>query len=217
MWERPHRNVRCPHHGFLCPAVEVDGGWYGDGGIRQSAPLSPALHLGAKRILAISTRYECSRVEADTSMIRGYPPPVQIIGAIMNSIFLDVLDQDARSLELVDRLLKQIPQGKAHEPWPVKLFMLRPSCDIGKLSAQFEPHLPGMFRHLGRGICAHRSKSPDWLSMVMFQPRYLERLMAIGEAGAEALRPRVLCQIRMNAKPIRLKSSAIEFASRRKA
>jgi len=63
--------------------------------------------------------------------------------------------------------------------------MLRPSCDVGKLSDQFEPHLPGMFRHPGRGLGTHKTRSPDWLSMVMFEPRYLEQLLLIGEADAD--------------------------------
>ena len=87
---------------------------------------------------------------------------------------------------LYEVITKHPPKDDAPGPVPVKLFLLRPSCDIGRVSGQFEPHLPGMFRHLGRGIGTHRTKSPDWLSMVMFEPRYLERLMAIGEADAEA-------------------------------
>lgn len=197
MWERPHRRsvttqISVGHVmassalPLFFPAVQVGNDWFGDGGIRQSAPLSPALHLGAKRILAISTRYERSMAEADSPDVHGYPPPAQIIGAMMNSVFLDALDEDARSLEVVNRLLSRIPPDAGAGPAPVNLFMLRPSCDIGRLSGQFEPHLPGAFRHLARGLGTHRTKSPDWLSMVMFEPRYLERLLAIGEADAES-------------------------------
>jgi len=197
MWERPHRRsvstaINIAHVmasaalPLFFPAIEVDDAWYGDGGIRQSAPLAPALHLGAGRILAISTRYERQMAEADTPQVSGYPPLAQIIGTMMNSVFLDMLDQDARNLELVNRLLREIPPNDKPGPVAIKLFLLRPSCDLGRLSGQFEPHLPGMFRDLTRGIGTHRTKSPDWLSMVMFEPRYLERLMAIGETDAEA-------------------------------
>lgn len=196
MWDRPHRRsvsneISLAHVmasaslPLFFPAVQVGNAWFGDGGIRQSAPLSPALHLGARRILAISTRYERSRVEADTPGVYGYPPTAQIIGAIMNSVFLDVLDQDARSLERINSLLRKVPPNGETEAVPVRLFMLRPSCDIGKLSGQFEPHLPGLFRHLGRGLGTHKTRSPDWLSMVMFEPRYLEQLLLIGEADAD--------------------------------
>ena len=56
---------------------------YGDGGIRLAAPLSPALHLGARRVLAISTRYDRSQAEADRPAVTGYPPPAQIAGVLM--------------------------------------------------------------------------------------------------------------------------------------
>ncbi len=197
MWERPHRRSSIAEFSvdhimasaalpLFFPAIEVDGRWYGDGGIRQSAPLSPALHLGAKRILAISTRFVCPTDEAISPMIHGYPPPAQILGALMNSIFLDVLDQDARALERVNQLLKKIPPGVETGSARVDLFMLRPSSDIGKISSQFESRLPGLFRHLGRSIGTKRTNSPDWLSMVMFEPRYIERMLKIGEADAEA-------------------------------
>lgn len=197
MWERPHRQSVATEMSLshvmasaalplFFPAVQVDDAWFGDGGIRQSAPLSPALHLGAGRILAISTRYERSMAEACTPAVVGYPPPAQILGALMNSVFLDVLDKDAHTLELINSLLSKIPPGVDPGPSPVELLMLRPSCDIGQLSSEYESDLPGMFRHLGRGIGTHKTLSPDWLSMVMFEPAYLERLLKIGEKDAEA-------------------------------
>jgi len=196
-WERPHRRsvatrLRVEHImasaalPLFFPAVEVDGSWFGDGGIRLSAPLSPALHLGARRILVISTRYERPLEEADAPTIRGYPSLSQIIGAMMNSVFLDVLDQDVHALEQVNQLLRRCPPDSDADPRPVKHFMLRPSHDIGRLAAQFEPHLPGMFRHLVRGLGTRHSKSPDWLSMLLFDPRYIEHLLVTGEADAEA-------------------------------
>src|SRR5690606_32246956 len=72
------------------PAVKVGDAWYGDGGIRMAAPLSPALHLGASRIIAVSTRYDRSAEESERSSIEDYPPPAQVIGILMNAIFLDL-------------------------------------------------------------------------------------------------------------------------------
>jgi NTE family protein len=87
------------------PAIKVGDSWYGDGVIRQSAPLSPSLHLGAGRILAISTRYKPSVQEARSEASRRYPSIAQIMGILMNAIFLDFLDQDALGLERVNRVL----------------------------------------------------------------------------------------------------------------
>jgi len=90
---------------FLFPAVEIDGRWYGDGGVRLYAPLAPAVHLGADRILAMSTRYVRSLDEADAPSIDSYPPPAQVGGVLFNAVFLDLLDADAHSMERINTLL----------------------------------------------------------------------------------------------------------------
>ncbi|HSG48943.1 MAG TPA: patatin-like phospholipase family protein [Longimicrobiales bacterium] len=166
------------------PAVKLGDGWYGDGGIRLAAPLSPALHLGARRILAISTRYERSRAEADLPSVTGYPPPAQIAGVLMNSVFLDLLDQDALRLERLNRLLEKLPEEEREGLRPVRLLTLRPSMDLGRLAGRYEPQLPHAFRFLTRGLGTRETKSPDFLSLVLFQPDYLQALMDCGEADA---------------------------------
>jgi NTE family protein len=69
---------------------------------------------------------------------------------------------------------------------PVKLFVLRPSRDLGRLVAEYEPRLPAAFKFMTRGLGTRETRSPDMLSMLMFQKDYLTRLMEIGEADAEA-------------------------------
>src|SRR5262249_25682315 len=71
------------------PAVQIENGYYGDGGMRLTAPLAPAIHLGAGRILAISTRHVPDLAETRTHVLKGYPPPAQIFGDVMSAIFLD--------------------------------------------------------------------------------------------------------------------------------
>ena len=113
-----------------------------------------------------------------------YPPPAQIAGTLMNSIFLDALDQDVRTLERTNRLLEQIPEDQRNDRHRVRHFVIRPSMDLGKLAGGFEPDLPFMFRYLFRGLGTHETSSPDWLSMVMFDPNYLIRLIELGEHDA---------------------------------
>jgi NTE family protein len=196
MWERPWRrseatDITIDHImssaslPLLFPAVRVGNAWYGDGGIRQSAPLSPAIYLGAKRILAISTRHLRSMEDASTPVCIGYPPPAQIAGTLMNSIFLDALDQDVRTLKRTNQLLEQIPEEQHDDRHVVYLFAMRPSEDLGELAGGFEPELPYMFRYLFRGLGTQETSSPDWLSMVMFDPNYLTHLVKLGENDAD--------------------------------
>ncbi|MEE8397814.1 MAG: patatin-like phospholipase family protein [Desulfobacterales bacterium] len=195
LWERPSRRsirttITIDHImssaalPLFFPAVEVGNAWYGDGGIRQSAPLSPALHLGARRILAISTRYARTMEQANIPVVSGYPPPAQIMGTLMNAIFLDALDQDAHSLDQINLLLDRIPDHKPGDMHAVDHFVMRPSEDLGTLAGTFEADLPYMFRFLTRGLGTHKTTSPDWLSMVMFDTHYINRLMDVGEADA---------------------------------
>ena len=171
---------------IIFPAVPVGNAWYGDGGIRLTTPLSPALHLGAHRILAVSTRYAGSAAEADAPDVTGYPPPAQIIGVLMNAIFLDLLDQDATTLHRINRLVEDLPPEQRDGMRPVELLIIRPSQDLGKLAGTYEPELPPTFRFLMRGLGTRETRSPDWLSMLIFEPDYLRHLIEIGEQDALA-------------------------------
>ncbi len=168
------------------PAVEIGDEYYGDGGVRLSAPLSPAIHLGAEKILAISTRYDRTAAEAQLPDVTGYPPPAQVLGVLLNSVFLDLLDQDALRTDRLNQLLKMVPPEQRGDLRPVQLLVLRPSIDLGRLANEFEPQLPKTFRFLTRGLGTKQTKSPDFLSMVLFQPDYIGRLIELGDSDAEA-------------------------------
>jgi NTE family protein len=196
-WERPQRvSTTCAFRvehvmasaalPFFFPAVEVEGRWYGDGGIRLTAPLAPAVHLGARKIIAVSTRYARSRAEADAPAVAGYPPPAQVAGVLYNAIFLDQLDGDALQLETVNRLIAKLPEEQRGGMQHIDLLMLRPSIDLGRLANEYEPDLPRAFRFLTRGLGTRETRSNDMLSLVMFQGDYLRRLMELGEADAAA-------------------------------
>lgn len=167
---------------LLFPAVKLSGSWHGDGGVRLVYPLAPAVHLGADRILAISTRMRPPGERTpDTS---GYPPPAQVAGVLMNAIFLDQLDQDAQRLERINHLLRRSgdPVGRLRH---VDLTVIRPSEDLGRAAADYEFKLPRAFRFATRGLGTKETKSPDILAMLMFQPDYVSRLIEIGERDAE--------------------------------
>jgi len=168
------------------PAIAVGGHYYGDGGIRLTAPLSPAVHLGARRIVTISTRYARSSAEAEQAVTDGYPPIAQMLGVLFNAVFLDLVDADAQALERINHVVAKLPPERRGELRRVDLLQLRPSLDLGKLASDYEAELPGAFRFLTRGLGTRQTRSNDALSMVMFQPNYLSRLIELGEADAEA-------------------------------
>jgi NTE family protein len=197
MWERPNRvaietRIGVPHVlasaalPIFFPAVRIDQSWHGDGGMRLAAPLSPALHLGAHKILVASTRYLRSETEMDRVEVVGYPPPAQVLGLLYNAVFLDLIDQDALRLERMNRLLRNVPEEEREGMRVVDLLIQRPSRDLARLARYYEPKLPETFRFLTRGWGTRQTTSPDILSMMMFQPDYIRRLIELGEADAEA-------------------------------
>ena len=197
VWERAHRKsvgveltvdhvMASAALPLFFPAILVGDAWFGDGGIQLTAPLSPAIHLGAGRILAISTRYRAPKREAEVPVIDGYPPPAQIVGMLLNAIFLDALDADALIAQRVNHLIRELPESSRDGLRPIDLLVVRPSSDLGKLANEYEARLPGAFRFLTRGLGTQETRRNDLLSLLMFQPDYLRRMLEIGEADGEA-------------------------------
>lgn len=195
LWQRPHRRTELTaltvDHvlascalPILFPAVQVRDQWYGDGGIGLTAPLSPALHLGATKILTISTRHIQDPSHESLATIRPYPPPAQVAGVLYNSIFMDLVDEDIQRLQKINAMLRACPDPAAHGMREVDIFVIRPSRDLRALAHDLEPQLPLVFRHLLRGLGTREASASDLLSLVMFQREYVHRVIELGERDA---------------------------------
>jgi NTE family protein len=172
---------------LVFPAVNLDGQWHGDGGIRLIAPLSASMHYGADKILAITTRRSHTDKMKDMEpMIDDYPPTAQIIGSILNAVFLDVFDHDAANMQRLNNLYEYLPAEQQAQLNRTEVLVMRPSQDLAKIAHQLELKLPSGFRYFVGGFGTKETKSPDSLSMLMFFPEYITRLMELGEADAEA-------------------------------
>ncbi len=173
---------------LLFPAIRIGEEYFGDGSIRHAAPLAPAIHLGAERILAVSVRYRLTPEERAVPQVRGYPPPAQILGMIMHGVFLDALENDAERLQRINRTLRLLPPGSEHPEGlrPVDVLLLRPSRDLGKLSVGLIDALPRPLRILARGLGASETTTPDFLSYLLFECPYIERLIELGFEDARA-------------------------------
>lgn len=172
---------------LLFPAIEIGTAFYGDGSVRQAAPLAPAIHLGAARILAIGMRPVWARrhMSADAGE---YPSTAQILGILFHAIFLDALDGDAERMERVNRTLARLPAGTAVPDGlrPVELLVLRPSRDLGVMARPHWHRLPPVMQRLVRSIGGKREGSADFLSYLLFDPAYTVPLMELGYEDAMA-------------------------------
>jgi NTE family protein len=104
---------------------------------------------------------------------------------MLNAIFLDALEADATNLQRLNHLLELVPPQKREGLRPVRLLTTRPSESLGRLAAHYEARLPQPFRFLERGLGTQETRSPDSLSMLMFQPEYIGRLIELGARDAE--------------------------------
>ncbi len=170
---------------LLFPAIRVGDGYYGDGSLRQTSPLAPAVHLGAERILAISVRY-AKGDQAPVTADPVHPPPARVLGLLMHSMFLDALENDAERLHRINRTLAALPTRVATPDRlrTVQLLVLRPSRDLGELARDLEHLLPRTLRLITRGLGSRRSPAPDFLSYLLFERAYVDRLLELGRRDA---------------------------------
>ena len=171
---------------FVFPAVKIDQRWYGDGGIRLAAPLSSAVHLGARRILAMSTGYQRTPDEANTPVVEGYPPAAQIMGQLINAIFLDVIDEDMTRMERMNEMISKLDAAQRNGFKAIDLFVMRPSMDLGKIAGEHEKYLPFNMKILTRALGTRETESPDFISMLMFEPHFTNVLIKLGENDVAA-------------------------------
>lgn len=171
---------------LIFPAVKLDGEYYGDGSIRQAAPLAPAIHLGAERLLAIATRYAPTLEEVRDRARPGYPPPAQILSLLFNTIFLDTLEGDAERLGQINRVLEAL-QAEKTDPEGlrrIELLVIRPSRDLSALAEDHKGSLPKSLRFVLRGLGVQHARGAELLSYLIFEPPYLSQIMELGYEDA---------------------------------
>lgn len=180
------------------PPVAIDGSFFGDGCIRMHFPMSPAIHLGARRIVAVSQRYlrpPSETAEREARAKTDSLPLSEIAGVLLNAVFLDSLDSDLERLERINRTLALVPRDKLNgrdvEVRPIPALVLRPSQDLGKLAADEYERFPAMLRYLLKGIGATGHAGEDLLSYLAFEPIYVQRVMDLGYADTIARRDEI--------------------------
>lgn len=177
---------------ILFPAVRLADGFYGDGSVRQTAPLAPAIHLGARAILVVTQRSEPELTDSRLRTPPQYPSLAEVIGLLLHAIFLDSLEADAERIERINRTLARSPAATAPEGLrPISLLMLRPSRDLGALVAESGAKLPRPLRWLVGRIGGHRASAVDFLSYLLFEPAYTTALIELGYADGRAQWPRI--------------------------
>ncbi|WP_334118104.1 patatin-like phospholipase family protein [Limnobacter sp.] len=182
---------------FVFPAVKlnIEGHMehFGDGSIRQLAPISPAIHLGANRVMVIGSSQSDKDHTAATEVQNAYPSLAQIAGHAMASIFLDSLSIDIERLSRVNKTLGLLPPEMSTKTTlkPIELLVISPSERIDEIAARHTQDLPRPVRTLLSALGATEASGSSLASYLLFEANYTRELIRMGIADTIAQRDAV--------------------------
>ena len=181
---------------FVFPATRVGNDYFADGSVRQITPLSPALHLGARRLLVIAVgQFTGQKPSPTRAATRRYPSFAQVAGHALSSIFLDNLGADLERMLAINQLANLIAPERMVEHGVevahVDALVLGPSRDLAELAVEHGQHLPTGVRYLLGGLGGTKGTGGNLLSYLLFDRHYCRALMALGHADAMARREEI--------------------------
>jgi NTE family protein len=176
---------------LLFPPMRLGEEHFGDGAMRQINPLSPAIHLGADRLLIVGVRARRAAGVAVTQLPIEPPSPGQIFGYMLDTLFTDTIYGDLEQLERINELVRAAPD-RAHGARTVQTLMLAPSIDPRQVAAKHIDSIPRSLRALLRVIGARDVEGSQLASYLMFEAPYTQDLIQLGYNDAMDARTALL-------------------------
>ncbi len=171
------------------PPVNVMGRYFGDGSLRNTAPLSPAIHLGATHILVAGVR-NWGQVTLE-SKAKMNPSMGRVLSVLINAVFLDSIESDLERLQLINSSIRQLEKaGLKSELKPIRTLYIHPSKDLAEMAAKRSDELPRVIRYLFAGL-GSTEESSELLSYLLFEPEYCSQLVQLGLADTHQQKARI--------------------------
>jgi len=179
---------------LLFPSTQVGDRHFGDGCVRNLAPLGPALYLGAQELLVIGVRMPTEVASTPIpGMTSKVPSIAKVANVILNSVLLDGIEIDVERLKRINEFLRRVPvQHQANLNFrPVNALFISPSRDIGKIAAQMSSQLPRVIRYLLKGL-GPLSEASEIISYLLFEKDFMMSLIEMGYEDALAQKKDIL-------------------------
>ncbi len=177
---------------MIFPPVRIGGEYFGDGAMRQATPLSPAIHLGADRILVVGVRDETADPAADPSSPQQFPSLAQIAGYMLDTLFMDGLYSDLERMTRINQLIDSVEPlkrtGTLIKMRPIDTMIIVPSEDLRVLAHRHRKALPVPLRALLRGVSGKGPSENRLLSFLLFEQAYTQELIDLGYQDAMAVK-----------------------------
>jgi NTE family protein len=173
---------------FVFPPVQIGGEFYGDGSMRHRAPLSPAIHLGADRMLIVGVRDERPDAEPPFGAKPEPPTLAHLGGYMLDTLFMDGLYTDLERLSRTNRILEQLGPRKLSGTLatlrPLHTLVIVPRQDLRSVAAEFVHELPRGVRLLLRGLGASSNSGMQLVSYLLFESGFTRALIDMGYRDA---------------------------------